>query len=48
MTPYGHTLAILFQMALGKAEMLGMTSGSGAAQQAVLPYDPVLRSKLVG
>jgi hypothetical protein len=47
-TPHGHTLRILYEMALGKAEMLGMTAGSKEASAVRLDYDPALRDKLIG
>lgn len=36
--PAGKTLRILYWMALGKAEMLGMTRG--ASRPPRIPYDP--------
>lgn len=39
MHPKGLTLSVLVEMALGRAEMLGMTK---SAKQQVIAYDPLL------
>jgi len=44
-SPAGLTLAELWLMALGKAELLGMTKGSHVER---VPYDPALMAQSFG